>query len=194
MIDLSVIAKYNPCPDAVAYLKTQPDWQTAWVNCNRVDWMLWLLGKVGVDNNRLRKLVGFAASEARRVSNLWPADGRAACERAVFCAEGFARGVVLDSNEAADDAYAAYAAYAADAARSAAHAAAAAAYAAYAAHAAAAAAAYAAYDAAAAAYAAYDADDADDAAAAAYDAAAYDAAAADRVRLVFPACPVEVVP
>jgi hypothetical protein len=33
----------NACEDALEWLLTQPDLITAWNNCNRSDWMIWIL-------------------------------------------------------------------------------------------------------------------------------------------------------
>ena len=43
------IAHLSPCVEAAEWLKTQSDAQTAWNNCQRGDWMMWLLSKTGVD-------------------------------------------------------------------------------------------------------------------------------------------------
>ncbi len=37
------VAELNACQDAVTWLQTQPDAETAWQKCKRGDWMLWLL-------------------------------------------------------------------------------------------------------------------------------------------------------
>ena len=47
------ITRYKPCEEAVDYLRTQPDLETAWQNCQRADWMLWALCRVGQKYNGL---------------------------------------------------------------------------------------------------------------------------------------------
>ena len=51
------------CSEAVCWAGTQPDMATLWENCERADWMLWLLGKQsGEPHSQTRKkLVGCAA-------------------------------------------------------------------------------------------------------------------------------------
>ncbi|MFA7250084.1 MAG: putative immunity protein [Dehalococcoidia bacterium] len=162
------LVKLNACSEATEWARTQPDLATAWSECQRGDWMLWLAGKLAgpVGDPRRRLLVGAAAECARLALPLFeakrPGDGRVrAC---LDTCDRFAAGD--EAVTIADLRAAAYAAYAAAAA-------AADAYAAYAAAAAAA-------DAAADADAAYAADAAD-AADAAYAADAADAADAARV-------------
>jgi hypothetical protein len=40
------LVKLKACHDAVEWASTQPDLATAWRECKRGDWMLWLLGKL----------------------------------------------------------------------------------------------------------------------------------------------------
>ncbi len=145
------------CDEAVEWAGKQESAATAWRDCQRGDWMLWLLGKLSgkPDSVKRRKLV-LCACECARLSLKYVKRGEERPRIAIETAEKWARGdgpTLDDVRAAADAAYAdAAAAYAADAA-----------------------AAYAAADAADAAYA-----DAD-AAYAAANAAAY-AAAADAAR------------
>ena len=41
------IAKYNPCAKAVSFLYTQPSLAEAWEKCQRGNWMVWALDKIG---------------------------------------------------------------------------------------------------------------------------------------------------
>ena len=176
------IEKFNACKESIVFRKNYPDFKTAWENCPRGDWMLWIAKKLNVD---LLKLTTAKALCANTVRNLMR-DERStkAIDVAILFGQGKASREELDAAAAAADdadADAAYTAYtAADAAAAAAAAAAADAYtaAAYTAYTAAAAYAYAdAYtaDAYADADAAYTAYTADAAAAAAYAAADADA-------------------
>ena len=165
------IEKFNACKESIVFRKNYPDFKTAWENCPRGDWMLWIAKKLNVD---LLKLTTAKALCANTVRNLMR-DERStkAIDVAILFGQGKASREELDAAAAdaddadadAADAYTAADAYAAVAAAYAA-----AAYTAYTA------AAYAAYAAYAAAYAA--AASADAAAYAAADAAA-DAADAD---------------
>ena len=144
------LRKMNACTNAVEWVGTRT-LEQAWKECERSDWMLWLLQKVGVDKRRCAGLF------ALRVWHLVPADSQLAAAWAIDCA---LRGAERDECDASYDA--SYDAAFAASSSSAASSAAAAANAAYAA----------AVNAAAYTIAAYAAD-------AAYDAAAYDAADAD---------------
>ena len=54
----------DACSDAVEWAKTQPDLETAWANCERADWMIWLSFRcVRLDKHvYVRLAVGFAHS------------------------------------------------------------------------------------------------------------------------------------
>ena len=143
----------NACRNALTWARKQKSARAAWRDCERGDWMLWLLGRqAGAPGSDARRNLVLAACACARLALPYVKESDDHPRVAIETAEAWARGgtgITLDQIREA----AAYAAYAdADAA----YAAAAAAYAAYAAADAAAAAAYAAYaDAAAAADAAY---------------------------------------
>jgi hypothetical protein len=144
------LSKYGPCKEALDWYKTQPDSITAWENCPRGDWMLWIAQRLNVNIHTLTLAKGYCA---KTVIHLMKDErSRDAVKVAIKFGTYHATKTDLDIS--------AHAAYAADvAADAAAYAAADAAYAAaaYAAYAAAAdAAAYAAAD----AYATYTAHDA----------------------------------
>jgi len=49
------IERYKPCSEAKAWLRTQPDLQTAWDTCERADWLVWALKQTGDHfDNRIR--------------------------------------------------------------------------------------------------------------------------------------------
>ena len=168
---VSYLKSIHACGEAVAYAKQHPDMESAWLNCQRPDWMLWLLDKAGYKDDTQMRL--YACWCARHTPL---GDGRTTWDlltdprsRAVIeVAERFALGQATKDELTAAYA-AARAAYAASAAYAAAHVAHAAAAAAYAARAA-----------AHAAYAAHAADAARAARAAAH------AAQADQLRLMVP--------
>jgi hypothetical protein len=114
---------------------------TAWRDCNRADWMLWIAGRLNID----KKLIVLAACDCAETTLKYVPDGEERPAKAIQTSRNWCNGTAT-IQECRDAAYAA-----ADAAAYAAYAAA---YAAYAAADAAYAAAYAAYDAYAAADAA----------------------------------------
>jgi len=184
------LEKLNACNEAIEYVKTQESALSAWQNCERGDWMLWIAKRLNVDDKKLTLAKVMCAKQVEHLmKDQRSKDALVACLRyvngeitreelnvaaaAAAYADAAAAYAYADADAAAAYAYAAdAAAYAyADADAAAAYAAAAAAAAAYAA-----AAVYAYADAAAAAADA-DAAAADVAAAAAYAYADADAAA-----------------
>jgi hypothetical protein len=170
-----MIKDLRPCSEAVEWLDKQESLEQAWKECERGDWMLWLLGKFsGKAGSDTRKRLILCCCEVARQSLKYVKNREGRPLAAIETAEKYARneyGVSIEDvrKSAAYADYAAADAYAADADAAAVYAADAAAAAVYAADAAAAV--YAAAVADAAAYA-------DAAAAAVYAAdAAADAAA-----------------
>jgi len=47
------IERFEPCDDAVAWMRTQPSAADAWATCERGDWMLWALDRLTEDRKRL---------------------------------------------------------------------------------------------------------------------------------------------
>ena len=121
-----LLESLNACSEATIWASTQPDLQTAWANCQRGDWMLWLYKRMYPDNLRELTLAkGHCANTVRHLMK----DERsiAAVDAAIAFGEGK---ISADELESAAYAAAAVAADAADAAYYAAVAAADAAYAA----------------------------------------------------------------
>ena len=121
-----LLESLNACSEATIWANTQPDLQTAWANCQRGDWMLWLYKRMYPDNLRELTLAkGLAANTVRHLMK----DERsiAAVDAAIAFGEGKISADELESAYAA----AVAAADAADAAADAADDAAAAADAAY---------------------------------------------------------------
>jgi len=177
------LEKLNACNEAIEYVKTQESALSAWQNCERGDWMLWIAKRLNVDDKKLTLAKVMCAKQVEHLmKDQRSKDALVACLRYVngeitreelnvaAAAAAYADAAAAYAYADADDA----AAYAyADADAAAAYAAAAAAAAAYAA-----ASVYAYADAAAAAADAdADAAAADVAAAAAYAYADADAAA-----------------
>ena len=135
-METTELEKTGACKEAIFYVRTQKNYEEAWYNCSRGDWMLWIAAKLQIDKRLLTLTKGKCAATVLRLMK----DKRS--KKAVKAAIDYGHGLIGDEElkNAADAAYdAAYAAYAA-------------AYAAYAA-----ADAYAAYDAADAYAAATDA-------------------------------------
>jgi hypothetical protein len=63
------LQRIGACRDAVSWSVEQADLKTAWVACDRADWMLWLCDKMA-DKPRwpTRKQVVFAACQCARTS------------------------------------------------------------------------------------------------------------------------------
>ena len=186
--------RFSPCSEAIRYMASEKTIKSAWDNCQRGDWMLWVAKRLLVDDKKLTLAKAYCAKQVEHLmKDQRSKDAIQACfdyvngkitKEELAAADAAAYAAYADYSDSSDAAYAAYdAAYVAYDAAYAAYDAAYADYNAAYAAAAAAAAAYAAYAAAAAADAdAADAADAD-AAAAAAAAAAYAAADAKTTSL-----------
>ena len=126
------LEKLNACNEAIEYVKTQESALSAWQNCERGDWMLWIAKRLNVDDKKLTLAKVMCAKQVEHLmKDQRSKDALVACLR-------YVNGEITREElnvAAADAAYAdAAAAYAyADADAAAAYAAAAAAAAAYAA-------------------------------------------------------------
>lgn len=123
----SLLKRIGACEDAREWAKTQPDLQTAWANCKRSDWMLWLLSKTTVDKNDPRFRI-IACDFAEAVLYLVP-EGENRPRKAIEVVRRFALGEatrkeLADARAAAKDAASAASWDAASAAKDAAKAAA----------------------------------------------------------------------
>jgi hypothetical protein len=56
------ITKYRPCEEALDWYNTQPDPITAWQNCHRGDWMLWIACRLNVNIHLLTLTKGYCAA------------------------------------------------------------------------------------------------------------------------------------
>jgi len=131
------LAKLYPCSDALDWVAKRKNAKEAWQNCERGDWMLWLLGKLCKTLPQRKKLV-LATCACVRPALQYVKAGEERPLKTIETAEAWAKGdtritlqMVRDAAAAAaaaaDAAYAAAAAAAAYAAADAAYAAAAAA-------------------------------------------------------------------
>lgn len=81
------------CDKAVAWAKTQPTYETAWANCERGDWMLWLAGYLsGAPGGEGRKPLVLAACACARLNLPAAASGEIGPLYAIETAEAWARG------------------------------------------------------------------------------------------------------
>jgi hypothetical protein len=131
----------RPCFEALEWAKAQKTNAAAWANCERADWMLWLLGKLSGPRGSLsrRKLVGCAAECAATATKYVKNKGQAAklqeatallkrysqseaADADLIRARDLARDLAREVRAAAADAAAYDAAYADDAAAAAAYA------------------------------------------------------------------------
>lgn len=87
------LEKLDPCPEAIEWARTQPDPQTLWNNCERGDWMLWLVGKLGGGaRTKSRKTLVLAACECARLSLPYVKKGEERPLKAIETAEAWIRG------------------------------------------------------------------------------------------------------
>ena len=149
----------DACTDGASWAKNKETLREAWETCERSDWMIWALRRIGFKDDRKYRLYACACVRGTPLTDgrtLWDLLNDERSRKAVEVAARYAEGKATEEERIEAYDAAAAAADAADAAAAAAYAAAA--------------------DADAAAYAAAAADDA-----AAYAAAAYAAAAAARM-------------
>ena len=104
------VEKHAPCRDGMDWLRTQPDMETAWLECLRGDWMLWLAGKMKADKGQLVR----AACKCARLALRHVPEGERRPKVAIETAEAWCDGrAAVEDVRAAADAAAAAAAYAA---------------------------------------------------------------------------------
>lgn len=68
------LQRLDACAEAVEWARTQPDYETAWRECQRGDWMLWLAarasGKRGSDSHRAVVLAACACATLARCADI----------------------------------------------------------------------------------------------------------------------------
>ena len=111
------LKELSACPEAVEWASQFETIQEAWDNCERGDWMLWLLGKqVGSPRSKSRKELVLIACKCARLSLKYVPKYEKRPLKAIQTAEKWVRGeatlqqVRYAAYAAADAAYAAYAA------------------------------------------------------------------------------------
>jgi len=53
------LLKFNPCIEAIIWMKSQNSIKKAWDNCHRGDWMLWFACHLSIDMHILTLASGF---------------------------------------------------------------------------------------------------------------------------------------
>ena len=110
------LKKLKACHEAVEYANQFDTLQVVWDNCERGDWMLWLIGKgVKGPRSKSRKKLVLTACECARLALKYVKKGEKRPLKAIQAAEKWAKGeggISLEDVRKADAAaYAAYAAY-----------------------------------------------------------------------------------
>ena len=113
------LEELEACSEAVEWARDQDNPQQAWDDCERGDWMLWLLGHLsGGPRSKSRKQIVLMACECARLSLKYVPKGEDRPRIAIETAEAWTRGeaTLQQVQNAASAAYAAasaaYAAYA----------------------------------------------------------------------------------
>ena len=101
-----LLRSFSACDDAVDWAETQPDLETAWRDCERGDWLLWIAARLAVD----RKLIVIAACQCARMALHWLPAGEERPLIAIEAAEAWVRGEATNDEVGAAAAHAAYAA------------------------------------------------------------------------------------
>ena len=109
-METTKLEKTGACKEAIFYVRTQKNYEEAWNNCPRGDWMLWIAAKLQIDKRLLTLTKGKCAATVLRLMK----DKRS--KKAVKAAIDYGHGLIGDE-ELKNAAGAAYdAAAAADAA------------------------------------------------------------------------------
>jgi hypothetical protein len=129
IMNVKILTELDACHEAVEWARKQPDWGTHWNNCERGDWMLWLIGKTiaGEPMSNERKPLVLAACDCAELVLKYVSKGEERLRKAIEIARKWANGddsiskqgikaaahAAHAAHAAAYAAYASYAAYAA---------------------------------------------------------------------------------
>ena len=61
------LEKLGACTEGIQWAFTQSDYKTAWQNCERGDWMLWLAKALNVDDRKLALARYYCANQVRHL-------------------------------------------------------------------------------------------------------------------------------
>lgn len=113
--ELALLKSLDPCGEAFAWMKKRPTFREAWESCQRSDWMMWALNKIGFSDERKLRLYACACVRKTPLSDgrtVWDLITDESSRNAVVVAEKFAEGKATreEMDAAASAASAAYAA------------------------------------------------------------------------------------
>ena len=66
-METTKLEKLHACSDAREYVKTQKTILSAWQNCERGDWMLWLAKKLNIDDKKLTMAKAICAKQVEHL-------------------------------------------------------------------------------------------------------------------------------
>lgn len=95
------ISTFSPCKESIEFRKQFPDFKSAWENCPRGDWMLWIAQKLDVDKLKLITAKALCANTIRHLMK----DERSikAVDVAILFGQG--KATIKELKDAADNAY-----------------------------------------------------------------------------------------
>ena len=94
MKHIKYLKKLDACSEAVVWAKEYPTLQKAWDDCERGDWMLWLIGKQSGDpGSKSRKKLVLTACKCARLSLKHIPENEKRPLKAIQTAEKYAKGV-----------------------------------------------------------------------------------------------------
>lgn len=95
------LIEMGACPEAIAWARAQPNETTAWQQCARGDWMLWLLGKLSGDpgSDARKRLVLCACDCAETAAHLADGETQMAIARCLTLARDWADGGETDLDD-----------------------------------------------------------------------------------------------
>ena len=99
----TILSRIDACAEAREWAKSQPDLQTAWRECKRSDWMIWLIARTTLDQDdpRLRPM----ACDFAEAALVYVPAGEDWPRQAIAVARSFAAGeATREEMEAAWDA------------------------------------------------------------------------------------------
>ena len=79
-MNVDKLIKLNACDPGVEWARTQKSQKAAWNNCERGDWMLWLLGKLaGKPDTKSRKKLCLCCAEVAKLALPYAGENEKAC-------------------------------------------------------------------------------------------------------------------
>jgi len=112
-MNTKILTELNACHEAIEWARTQPNWETLWSNCNRGDWMLWLIGLTiaGSPMSDERKPLVLAACDCAELALKYASEKEDRPRKAIELSRKWALGdISITKQDIRDAAKAAYAA------------------------------------------------------------------------------------